>query len=271
MARSDIGIGLTLGDLDNDGFLRAIGSPLGMYLKLLAWAWRSPVPPDHHRAPPLHRFYAAGFLTSWAMDGTLADVFEVKQRTIINWRAWLRDRGLLAICGTRGKPLVYLLGRWSQKTNDHWQVRFVWEGWTDRDMKDFSELDMKDFSYLDMKDFSYRKIEPKEVLTIESTACMHADMKPITSQLEAWGIDRRVVGQLLSEYEPPYLLQKVRYTLHRAKSTGDGFNPAGYLIAALRDDYNPPAGYNEADYLTHEEQVQRYLGIGTDYEGLVIS
>ena len=279
--RSNIYVGLSCADLDDPVFLTAISSPLGMYLKLLSWVWRSPNPPESRYAPPLHEFYSNGLLASWSFDRTLAGLFGVGHRTITRWRSWLVRRGLvITVRKQAGHTLTYLMGTWNQTNPEsHWQPAYLWEpGITAMAVEKLihmghvtSDITLRGHVKRDMR--GHVKSDIQEDISIEELSIeelsMNACMPDLHKELIALGISTNVIDQILNDHQPGYIQEKLNYTRHKQTTAGPDFKPAGYLVAALKDDYNPPRGFDPEDWETDTERQARYLGIGTDFEGLI--
>ena len=92
----------------------------------------------------------------------------------------------------------------------------------------------------------------------------------LIEKLTALNVTAKMINQVIETYPPDYIQEKINYTLHKAAAmSGDGFNPAGFLITALREDYSAPAGFDPAQCETDQERKNRYLGIGTDLEYII--
>lgn len=76
--------------------------------------------------------------------------------------------------------------------------------------------------------------------------------------MRALGIALKVCRNITERYEDDYILEKLRHTWH-AQEIGLAKKPAGWFIAAVKNDWNAPAGYDEDDYLSDEERRNRYI------------
>ena len=65
-------------------------------------------------------------------------------------------------------------------------------------------------------------------------------------------VSARVAGHIAAEYDPAYLWQKVRQTRY-ARRVGVATNPAGWFVSSVRNNWKPPAGFDEWAEMAPEE------------------
>jgi len=67
------------------------------------------------------------------------------------------------------------------------------------------------------------------------------------------GVAGRVADDVIAHYAPDYLWRKVRQTRY-ARRIGLASHPAGWFVASVRQEWNPPAGFDDWDEM---EPAQR--------------
>lgn len=62
----------------------------------------------------------------------------------------------------------------------------------------------------------------------------------------------RVIGNIVARYDHAYLWQKVRQARY-ARRVGVAINPAGWFVSSVRNNWKPPAGFDEWAEMDPEE------------------
>jgi hypothetical protein len=65
-------------------------------------------------------------------------------------------------------------------------------------------------------------------------------------------VAERVAGNIVAHYERAYLWKKVRQTRY-ARRVGVASNPAGWFVSSVRNNWKPPAGFDEWAEMAPEE------------------
>ena len=68
----------------------------------------------------------------------------------------------------------------------------------------------------------------------------------LTAELTRRGVSKKVAAQLAQDHPEAYLLAKIDlfdWMVEKKHKSVSGDNPAGFLVAAIRDDYQPPQRY----------------------------
>jgi len=94
-----------------------------------------------------------------------------------------------------------------------------------------------------------------EINTITRSQASAGRLEEVTRLLDAiqdLDVTARVAGNIVAHYEHAYLWQKVRQTRY-ARRVGVASNPAGWFVSSVRNNWKPPAGFDEWAEMAPEE------------------
>ena len=78
------------------------------------------------------------------------------------------------------------------------------------------------------------------------------EMTRLIEAIRELDVSARVAGHMASQYDAAYLWQKVRQTRY-ARRVGVATNPAGWFVSSVRNNWKPPAGFDEWAEMAPEE------------------
>jgi|GEM_PF-6730054 len=91
---------------------------------------------------------------------------------------------------------------------------------------------------------------------------MHAwsadQRRKLLREMRQLGVALKVAQSIAGSYQADYVAEKLRHARH-AIETGLAHNPAGWFVCSIRQNWQPPLGYDPDAHLTDQERRQRYI------------